>query len=871
MAVSIGNLIGTLELEDRFSSTLQKFGTGIDTITAFVKKALQAQSEQEEAINKLNLALSAQGKFTAAASKDLVDYAGSLQDTTRFSDDAVIAAESFFIQMGLGTEDVKKATQASADFAATTGQGIESAAHAVGMGVNGMGRAFRLYGIQLQKTGDQSSRLDNLTDQIAQKFGGMAVASTQTYAGQLALLENQLGESWEAAGKFLGEVMNFGEGGPFSAAISMVKRFNKFISTDVIIALSEARAQFAEFLAMLFDIQVKVSDFISKITGGKVVLPIGEASRAAAEDQRKLAAELRAQGDAAAASAGKTMTFANSLNKGSEGADRLSKEAKRLAEEMEKLKNELSGAAELAEIDKLTTAFASLMSEGKASEEAMKRAMAELENHGKAGAEAAQAIRSQWLQANGMIDANVRSISLAEESLKEVQATADEQANAYVKGLGAAETAQTTLNAAIIKAAAELHNTQQISDEVFDKIVKDLGIASTAAAKTGLTFKQALGETLKQLPQTIIAAIQGGGDVGKAVGASIGKSIGDSLAQKAGSKVANALGGKIGSAIGGIVGSVVPVLGTAIGAVVGGAIGKGIGKLFGGNKELKQLNDMRDAFFEAQGGFAALQARLSSVTSEDLVKRIFDARTVEEFNAALAETQMAFDMQGAAQQELQAAIEKYGFTIEELGPKFRQQEMDKIAIQLTKEFSLLVASGIDVNKVIERMGPALTEFLDTARRTGTAVPEAMRPMVEALIKSGGLVDENGVAFESAEEAGITFAKSIEESMSAAVDQIKRLVDALLGVGNIKIPQINIPIGTVGSGGQPIDIPGFAGGGIVTSPTLGIIGEHGPEVIIPLDQLGAQGGGIDMQMMRDMMSLQAKQLTRSFRDALLQAQ
>ena len=34
---------------------------------------------------------------------------------------------------------------------------------------------------------------------------------------------------------------------------------------------------------------------------------------------------------------------------------------------------------------------------------------------------------------------------------------------------------------------------------------------------------------------------------------------------------------------------------------------------------------------------------------------------------------------------------------------------------------------------------------------------------------------------------------------------------------------------------------FADGGIVTGPTLGIVGEAGPEAIIPLDQMGRMGG------------------------------
>ena len=39
----------------------------------------------------------------------------------------------------------------------------------------------------------------------------------------------------------------------------------------------------------------------------------------------------------------------------------------------------------------------------------------------------------------------------------------------------------------------------------------------------------------------------------------------------------------------------------------------------------------------------------------------------------------------------------------------------------------------------------------------------------------------------------------------------------------------------------IDIPGFADGGIVTRPTLAMVGEKGPEAIVPLGRGGGVGG------------------------------
>jgi hypothetical protein len=42
-----------------------------------------------------------------------------------------------------------------------------------------------------------------------------------------------------------------------------------------------------------------------------------------------------------------------------------------------------------------------------------------------------------------------------------------------------------------------------------------------------------------------------------------------------------------------------------------------------------------------------------------------------------------------------------------------------------------------------------------------------------------------------------------------------------------------------------DIPYLANGGIVTSPTLAMIGERGPEAVVPLSKMGNMGGGIQV--------------------------
>ena len=65
-------------------------------------------------------------------------------------------------------------------------------------------------------------------------------------------------------------------------------------------------------------------------------------------------------------------------------------------------------------------------------------------------------------------------------------------------------------------------------------------------------------------------------------------------------------------------------------------------------------------------------------------------------------------------------------------------------------------------------------------------------------------------------------------LGVLIGMLRKLVDLKDSIGNFDIGGINIP--------------GFADGGIVTGPTLAMVGEKGPEAIIPLSQLGNMGGG-----------------------------
>jgi hypothetical protein len=124
-------------------------------------------------------------------------------------------------------------------------------------------------------------------------------------------------------------------------------------------------------------------------------------------------------------------------------------------------------------------------------------------------------------------------------------------------------------------------------------------------------------------------------------------------------------------------------------------------------------------------------------------------------------------------------------------------------------------------------------------------------------------------------AGIRAAKEFIAAIEATIpelqsvlDRIADMIQAALGVRpnvNISGDASNVQSGSTGtvvvdgtksgstktspepSGPGKILVPGtfLAAGGLVTGPTFGVVGEAGPELVIPLDRLGDMGGGTNI--------------------------
>jgi gas vesicle protein len=301
------------------------------------------------------------------------------------------------------------------------------------------------------------------------------------------------------------------------------------------------------------------------------------------------------------------------------------------------------------------------------------------------------------------------------------------------------------------------------------------------------------------------------------------------------SKAGGALrGAGQGAAIGTMI---LPGWGTAIGAAVGAIAG-----FIGAGKKLQaELKKIKESFVDSMGGMDALKAKAKEAGVS--LDAMFKAKNKDALLKALDQVKEKLDTWNEANEELQAAIDKYGFSIEELGPKFRQQELDRMAAGLLQDYKLLTASGIDNTLVISKMGPAMNEYVQTALRAGIAVPIAMKPQIDAMIAAGQLLDANGNAYASAEAAGITYAQTMSDMFTQLMDRVGQLVNALLGIPNVTTTVTTVHEDVFRGGGDPFGGGGkffegdatqddfaAAGGfhGMVSRPTRLLVGEGGPE-------------------------------------------
>ena len=224
--------------------------------------------------------------------------------------------------------------------------------------------------------------------------------------------------------------------------------------------------------------------------------------------------------------------------------------------------------------------------------------------------------------------------------------------------------------------------------------------------------------------------------------------------------------------------------------------------------------------------------------------KVFAAKKLDAFKKALGEVSAAIDEQNALHDRGIAAMEKYGITLEQAGQKIKQTQMNATAEDLVKDFQSLVAIGVDTDTIIDKMGGSVGAFVQRSIEMGTSVPREMQGIIAKMIETGSLVDANGEKFTDLSQ--IPFAESINQGLSNLIAKLDVLIGKMGGdlpsaIG--RIPRsVDVEINGKLNFPEGLPVPAMAAGGIVHRPTLALIGEAGPEAVVPLNGRQPLGGG-----------------------------
>lgn len=320
-------------------------------------------------------------------------------------------------------------------------------------------------------------------------------------------------------------------------------------------------------------------------------------------------------------------------------------------------------------------------------------------------------------------------------------------------------------------------------------------------------LKTSLSKSFADLPGVILAAFQGGGDVGKAVGGSIMGNLFastgplGSLFQKGGDALGKMAGGGIGKMLGSSLGSMIPGLGTMLGGMAGELIGPLINKvsgaiknIFGGpdKKELEGRSVVADFKAELEATLTVTQkleagndkwarsfiplrdALLKVGVSHDEVASISDRLWKAEkqggdaVKRVLAEisTKLTSGVLPAHQQANAIAVLGWQGTID-LIKEAKDQTVD-VASALTGTFAPAVQ---DANARVLGLGEVFTYTTTTAKNGLSRVADATQ------YATTGLIDATGAADLLGQQMGVTAVSCVGDfaGITKAIDGMKQKI------------------------------------------------------------------------------------------------
>jgi len=215
------------------TSSALKYTIAAGAIVGIIKKSIQAYGVQEQAEKKLSTAL---GRTSSA----LLKQAAALQQVSVFGDEVIIGVQASIAAFTNNEEAIKRATAATLDMAAATGMDLKAAGDLIAKTLGSSTNALSRYGIVVEGAVGSSERLDTLTKNIADKFGGQAAAAADTMAGKMTQASNAIGDAGEALGSVFIEPVTLAAQGIKLLAEGLQSFINSVSAVDLgVLSLAE--------------------------------------------------------------------------------------------------------------------------------------------------------------------------------------------------------------------------------------------------------------------------------------------------------------------------------------------------------------------------------------------------------------------------------------------------------------------------------------------------------------------------------------------------------------------------------------------------------------------------------------------------------
>jgi len=221
---------------------------------------------------------------------------------------------------------------------------------------------------------------------------------------------------------------------------------------------------------------------------------------------------------------------------------------------------------------------------------------------------------------------------------------------------------------------------------------------------------------------------------------------------------------------------------------------------------------------------------------------------------------------GEAQESIGAAlipiIEKLLPYLEDLA-KFVSENTDLI-VALGVGFGAISAAVLIANTAMKAW--TVIQAAATVAQKAFNLAMSANPIVlatAAIVAIGAAVVLAYKKFEPFRDIVDSIGKALKAAFTGTVDAIKTAVGAYLTVYKTMFNTIakawnntigklsfKIPSWVPGLGGKGFDVPNIpelANGGLVMQPTLALVGEAGPEAVVPLDRMGQMGGNVTINV------------------------